>query len=65
MGLRYGYDEKIGKWYASGLYFRKLYDSEEEMKSDAYDAQIEYFDRLKLMKYFSEAFAYQLRGRQS
>lgn len=61
MGLKYGYDEKIGKWYASGLYFLKLYDTEEEMKSDAYDAQEEYFEKMKLMHYFIEEFAYQLR----
>ena len=47
MGLQYGYDETKGKWYAKGFRFIRYYDTEEEMKADAHDATIEYFERQK------------------
>ena len=44
MGLKYGFDESIGKWYAKGLWFIRLYDSESEMENDKQNALEEYFE---------------------
>ena len=57
MGLRYGFDEKEGKWYASGLWFVKYYDSEEAMNNDKSNALDEYFDRLDVFQAFAMGLA--------
>lgn len=60
MGLQYGYDETRGKWYAKGLWFIRYYDTEEEMKADAYDATMAYFEKRKIYHNIAMNFA-QLR----
>lgn len=60
MGLKYGYDELKGKWYAKGLFFLRYYGTEEEMKADLGNATTEYFEQLKSYHDVAMAFA-QLR----
>ena len=45
MGLEYGFDENTGKWYAKGLQFTRLYNSESEMEADKMNALKDYFER--------------------
>lgn len=55
MGLKYYYDKFVEKWAAQGLFFRKEYDTEEEMLKDAHDAQEDYFKRLGSFRAFAES----------
>ena len=48
MGLEYGYDGSKGKWYAKGIWFLRLYNTEAEMEADRYNALNSYFEKRKL-----------------